>query len=168
MHNNDISLWIQQTIESSTSDWVVLTLRIDGMLVNASGIAKSPWNSSVVGGLSKVESSLKWALGMLRRSRKHEIRFAGYHGGDYATDIQPHIHAICEIPPNSTPADIAESLQLYWQHSVKRRFKFYLPTAVYQDKLMSSKDYLGYISRYEGKMFGYGDSKLILNRSFKF
>jgi hypothetical protein len=168
MHNNNITLWIQKTIESSNSDWILLTLRIDGMQVNASGVAQSPWNTSCAGGLSKVESSLNWTLGMLRRTRKQEIRFAGYHGGDYAIGIQPHIHAICEVPPNSTSTDLLESLQLYWQQSVERRFKVYLPTSVYQDKLMSSNDYLRYISRYEGKIFGYGDSKLILNRSFKF
>ena len=168
MHNNNITLWIQKTIESSKTDWMVLTLRIDGMLVNASGVAQSPWNISCAGGLSKVESSLNWTLGMLRRTRKQEIRFAGYHGGDYAKGIQSHIHAICEIPSNSTHTELIESLRLYWQHSVERRFKVYLPTSVYQDKLMSGNEYLRYISRYEGKMFGYGDSKLILNRSFNF
>ena len=168
MQNNIVANWIQKTIESSNNDWVVLTLRIDGMLVNTSGVAQSPWNSSCAGGLSKVEGSLSWALGMLRRTRRQEIRFAGYHGGDYAKGIQPHIHAICEIPSNSPRAVFVESLQLYWQHSVERRFKVYLPTSVFQDKLMSSNQYLKYISRYEGRKFGYGDSKLILNGSFKF
>jgi len=169
MDPNNITHWIRRSIESSSSRWLVLTLRIDGTLVpNGSGTAQSPWNPSLTGGQSKVKTALGWAVTMLRRKMKYEIRFGGYFGGDFAKSVRPHIHAICEVPRSSTTKDMVQSLRMYWQQSVERKFKCYLPTSVYQEKVESTEAYLRYISRWEGKMFGYGDSKLILNRSFLF
>ena len=169
MHNNNtITRWIRQTIESSRHDWIVLTLRIDGVLKNTYGATQSPWNPSVLGSLSKIETALEWALGMLRRRLGKKIQFVAYHGGDYGKGIYPHIHAIAEVPAGVEPAAVVEFLQKYWQQSVDRKFKSYLKTSIHQEDLISSQKYLRYISRYEGETFGSGDSKLVLNRSFIF
>ncbi len=170
MHNNNITLWIQKTIESSNSDWILLTLRIDGMQVNACGIAKSPWNSSVIGGLGGIALALEWAVTMLcRKPRFKNLSFAAYWGGEHARSVQPHIHAVCEVPHGCKGDDVVEWLTKYWQHAVRNQFgPSNLRTTLASEKLKSSLGYLRYVSRKEGEMFGYGDAKLIVNKSFKF
>jgi hypothetical protein len=160
----EIKNWINSEIAHSHNEWLVLTFRIDGSILNGFGLQESAWKQP-----EKVATALSWAINALRRRlKKQNLRFCGYFGGEPAKVVFPHIHGLVEIPHGITSTEIIEILLRYWRQMVERKFKRSLITAIYQDSVISSRNYLHYIARYEGQTFGSGDSKLVLNRSFLF
>ena len=154
---------IQTEIEQSSSKWAVLTFRADGTVRNGFGTYQTVWCE-----LGRVEAALAWTLTSFRRAAKTPIRFAGYWGGD-KHGATKHIHGVLELIENSVASETVSLIARYWADSISRKFKHSnLDTAVHQEEMLSGKNYLRYIARYEGESFEQGDSKLILNRSYLF
>ncbi len=162
-----INDWIQETVNASSSDWIVLTFRADGYVLNGHGKRQSVWGDGATCSRERVLKALDWTMTEFKRKHGRSLNFVSYLGGEQSAGIFPHIHALLESPLNLEEVQIKENLSQLWKKKLWKTLNAAIQSSVHVEKLKSSKQYSSYCSRFEGTTFKLGDEKVLVNKSFK-
>ena len=161
-----INDWIEQTVNAKTSNWVVLTFRCDGYVVNGHGKRQSVWGNGATCSREKVTTALDWTITEFKRKHGRRLKFVSYLGGEQSADVFPHIHALLELPIEIDEVQLQETLSILWKKKLFKTLNAPIQSSVHVEKLNCSKRYLSYCGRFEGITFKLGDEKVLVNKSF--
>ena len=164
--SHHITNWITTTIDTSSNEWLFLTFRADGYVINRNNHHHSAWNTGAVPTIERVKMGLSWTITECRRKHDRKMRFAAFVGGEPSIGVFPHIHAFLELPTHTTPDTMTEYLDLIWSKKLAKLLKQTISSSVTSQLLNNGADALLYCSRYEGQTFSRADEKVILNNSF--
>lgn len=161
-----INDWIEETVSAEPSNWVVLTFRCDGHVLNGHGKKQSVWGNGATCSREKVTKALDWTITEFKRKHGRRLKFVSYFGGEQSAEVFPHIHALLELPEEIDEVQLKETLSILWKKKLFKTLKATLQSSVHVEKLKSSKRYLMYCARFEGITFKLGDEKVLINKSF--
>ena len=164
--SHHITNWIKTTIDTSSKEWLFLTFRADGYVINRNNHHHSVWNTGAVPTIERVKMALGWTITECRRKHGRKMRFAAFVGGEPSIDIFPHIHAFLELPTHTSPDTMTEYLDLIWSKKLAKLLKQPINSSVTSEIKTKGKAAIKYSARYEGQTFSMGDEKLIGNNSF--
>jgi hypothetical protein len=161
-----INDWIEQAVNAEPSNWVVLTFRCDGYVLNGHGKKQSVWGNGATCLREKVTKALDWTVTEFKRKHGRRLKFVSYLGGEQSADVFPHIHALLELPEEIDEVQLQETLSILWNKKLFKTLNATIQSSVHVEKLKSSKRYLSYCARFEGITFKLGDEKVLINKSF--
>jgi hypothetical protein len=164
--SHHITNWITTTIDTSSKEWLFLTFRADGYVINRNKHHHSVWNTGAVPTIERVKMALSWTITECRRKHDRKMRFAAFVGGEPAIGVFPHFHAFLELPTNTSQDTMTEYLDLIWSKKLAKLLKQPINSNVTSQLLSNGADALHYCSRYEGQTFSRADEKVIVNNSF--
>lgn len=163
---DNINKWINDAVNKSENEWVVLTIRADGTVINGAGIRQTLWSTSASSSIDKVFRALDWTITEERRKHKKRLGFASWLGGDAKNGVHEHIHAVLEIPANCDKDEIVARLSYLWKRNLQKLFKQDINATIYldEDSLIDASRYSSYCGRRENVNIGPVD-KFIISRS---
>ena len=164
--NYSINDWIEQTVNASSCHWAVITFRSDGYVLNGHGKRQSVWGNGATCSREKVTKALDWTITEFKRKHGRRLKFVSYLGGEQTADVFPHIHALLELPLEIDEVHLEETLSILWKKKLFKTLNAPIQSSIHVEKLISSKLYLSYCSRFEGITFKLGDEKVLVNKSF--
>ena len=162
-----INDWIQETVNASPSDWMVLTFRCDGYVLNGHGKSQSVWHDGATCSRERVIKALDWTITEFKRAHGRRLNFVSYLGGEQSAGVFPHIHALLESPLDMEEVQLKENLSQLWKKKLWKTLNAPIQSSVHVEKLKTSERYISYCGRYEGITFKLGDEKVLVNKSFK-